>query len=227
MQTYARHKGWKVGSCNILVEGTSDYEIFSIAAQRHLVATGEDLFRNGLQIVCAGHLHEGGTHGVVRELTVTRSLEKYALSSRGLPRYRFVALVDDDAAGRQAISGAQYADASVLEYRDIFRVRPKMICRGNRDLEDLRVEFERRNSAYKGLDWELEDMLRVGFVEAFCRKSPGVLRDKQEVSGRVHWEMTRKGKREIRKYVRDNAEADDLEGVVCAIRSFRFCLGFA
>ena len=135
-------------------------------------------------------------------------------------------MVDDDAAGRQAISRAQYADASVLEYRDIFRLSPKMVCWGNRGLEDLRVEFEKRNSAYKGLDWELEDMLRVGFVEAFCRKSSGVLRDKQEVSGRVHWEMTRKGKREIRKYIRDNAEADDLEGVVCAIRSLRFCLGF-
>ena len=214
-----------MGSYNVLVEGTSDYEIFSVAAQKHLVATGEDLFRNGLRIVCAGHLREGGTHGVVRELTVTRSLEKHALSSRGLRRYRFVALVDDDAAGRQAISRAQYADASVLEYRDIFRLRPEMICWGDRDLEKLRVEFERRNRIYKGLDWELEDLLGVGFVEAFCRNSSGVLRDKQEVSGRVHWEMTRKGKREIRKFVRDNAEVRDLEGVVCAIRSLRFCLG--
>ena len=233
VQTYARHRQWDVAAYNVLVEGITDYEFFLKAAQEHLDVTGEDLFRNGLRILPAGHRQRGGTHGVVRELTVTRNLGECAVTQKGLRRYRFVGLVDDDVAGRQAVSGARYTDTSVVEYRDIFRLRPEMVCRGVRDaeelqaedVEELQAEFEKQNRAYKGLDWELEDLLRVGFVETFCSRSPQALRGRHEVSGRVHWEFTRTGKGELRRFVKENAKEGDLRGVVRAIKSLRFCLG--
>ena len=226
VRIYARHKGWEIGSCNVLVEGVSDCELFLVAAKRYKRDAGEDLLSGGLRFVYAGPRHEGGTHGVVRELTVTRNLAKYALTAQGLPQYRFVGLVDDDAAGRQAIENARVADASVVEYRDIMRIRPNMICGcGSVDLEDLRMEFERRNEVFEGLDWELEDLLRVGFVEAFCAQLSNSLERRHEVAGRVHWELTRKGKRELNRFARTEASLEDLGGVVCAMRSLRFCLG--
>lgn len=226
MQTYARHKGWEIGACNVLVEGVTDHELLSLAAQRHLMATGEDLQAGGLRFLYAGYLHEGGTHGVVRELTVTRSLAKYALTPQGRLQYRFVGLVDNDAAGRQAIENAQVADVSVVEYRDIFRVRPSMVCGvGEVELDYLRKEFERNNEAFEGLDWELEDLLDEGFVEAFCAQLPGSLLEKQQVAGRVHWELTRKGKRELNRFAKRTATLEDMRGVIDTIRSLRFCLG--
>lgn len=226
VRTYARHKGWEIGSCNVLVEGMTDYELLSVAAERHRTDTGEDLLSDGLRFLYAGYRHEGGTHGVVRELTVTRSLAKYSLTPQGTPQYRFVGLVDNDAAGRQAIENARVADASVVEFRDILRIRPNMICGvGSVELEHLRTEFERRNGAFEELDWELEDLLEVGFVEAFCAQMPGSLLEKQAVAGRVHWELTRKGKRELNRFAKDGATLEDLKGVICTIRSLRFCLG--
>lgn len=226
MRIYARHKGWEIGSCNVLVEGVTDFELLSMAAERHRVETGEDLCAGGLCFLYAGYRHEGGTHGVVRELTVNRNLAKYALTPQGVPQYRFVGLVDDDAAGRQAIENARAADASVLEFRDILRIRPNMIYGvGRVELEHLRREFTRRNLAFVGLDWELEDLLKVDFVEAFCEQLSGSLSEKQEVAGRVHWELTRMGKRELNRFAKESATLDDLKGVICVIRSLRFCLG--
>lgn len=226
VQTYGRYKGWEIGSCNVLVEGVTDYELLSVAAERHLTGTGEDLRSGGLRFLHAGYRHEGGTHGVVRELTVARSLAKYALTPRGSPQYRFVGLVDDDAAGRQAIQNARIADASVVEFRDILRIRPRMVCgAGEVELAYLHTEFERINVAFEGLDWELEDLLDVGFVEAFCAQLPGSLLEKHEVAGCVHWELSRKGKRELNQFAKDAATLKDLRGVIDTIRSLRFCLG--
>ena len=223
---YARHKGWEIGSCNVLVEGVTDYELLSATAEKHRAETREDLCSGGLRFLYAGHKHEGGTHGVVRELTVTRSLAKYSLTPQGVRQYRFVGLVDNDAAGRQAIENARAADASVVEFRDIMRIRPNMICGGgNVELESLRAEFERRNSAFGRLDWELEDLLAVDFVESFCTRVSGSLLERQEVAGRVHWELTRKGKRELIRFAKENATLDELRGVIRVIRSLRFCLG--
>lgn len=226
VQTYAQYKGWEIGSCNVLVEGVSDYRLFSIALEKHRAVTGQDLSAGGLRFLYAGYRHEGGTHGLVRELTVTRSLAKYALTSDGTLQYRFVGLVDDDAAGRQAIKNAQVADASVMEFRDILRIRPRMICGvGSVELANLRTEFERRNRVFEGLDWELEDLLDTGFVEAFCAQLPGSLREKQEVAGHVHWELTHRGKRELNRFARAAATLEDLRGVIGTIRSLRYCLG--
>lgn len=227
VRTYARHKGWEIGSCNVLVEGVSDYELFSVALERHRTVTGEDLSRGGLRFLHAGYRHEGGTHGVVRELTVTRSLAKYALTPQGMPKYRFVGLVDDDAAGRQAIQNARVADASIVEFRDIFRIRPSMVWGvGGVELTDLRMQFERSNRAFEGLDWELEDLLDSRFVEAFCTQMAGSLRRKHELAGRVHWELTHKGKRELNQFAKVAATLEDMRGVIGTIRSLRYCLGF-
>ena len=227
MLSYAKGMGWKVGLCNVLVEGTSDTGLFLKAVEMHKKATGEDLLRDGLMIVCSGQQERGGARGVVNALTVMRALARQVLTPRGIQKYRFVGLVDDDEAGRRAIKGLRTVDASALEYRDIFRLRPEMVCNGRTDPPMLARRFEQLNSGYGQMRWELEDLLSISFVEIFLEEQPSALVRRKEMVGRVHWELTHDGKHRLHKFIDEYANLSDLKGVVNVIRSLRFCLGLS
>jgi hypothetical protein len=54
--------------------------------------------------------------------------------------------------------------------------------------------FERENGCYKGMEWEIEDLLPQDFVEAFLSDYHGAVIHSTQMSDKVHQELTRDGK---------------------------------
>lgn len=209
----------------VFVEGTSDEDLFGLAARFEKAKTGIDLTGRELAIVAAGVAENGGVDGVVRVLNGFRFMAPVCLSTNGLPKYRFIGLFDHDRAGREAIKLAREFDKSALEYRDVFLLRPVMPLHTDRDPASLQKKFEVENLPYKGLDWELEDLLPESFWNAFTSSFPAAIAKVTTVSGRAHRDMTRDGKARFHRFVKQNATHADLQGVIATIRALRFYLG--
>ena len=221
---YGQSHGWNLRPRTVLVEGTTDVGLFELAARLERKKTGLDLFENGLAIIAAGEGDQGGTHGVVRELNALRCYARYSLLPNGNHKYRFIGLFDNDDAGRRAINGARVVDKSIHEYKDVFRRRPVMPCNVSLDVKTLGKTFEQLNSDYKGLDWELEDLLTVDFFDAFLADHPSAVRRQTQKGNRIHRDFTPDGKANLHRYIKGNAIHEDLEAVVEVIKSLRFYL---
>jgi hypothetical protein len=118
--------GFPVKARTIWVEGTTDAELFEMAARLEFKASGEHLMGDELAILAAGVGDVGGTRGVIRELMCFRGMARTCFLPNGDRRYRFIGLFDNDAAGKQAVKSAGQFDASILEYRDVFRLWPSV-----------------------------------------------------------------------------------------------------
>ena len=221
---YGRSLGWKLRRRTILVEGTSDVEFFKIAVRLELGKSGVNLFGNDLAIIAAGEREQGGTRGVCRELIRLQGYSRTFLLPNGRPRYRFIGLFDNDKAGIEAVKGIRNFDSSILEYKDVFLLKPFMPCDGNLDPKTLKKTFERLNDAYKGLVWELEDLLSADFIDAFIAEYPTAVLRTNHVGDKIHRDFSTDGKARLLRYVMDNAMHDDLTGVIDVIRALRFYL---
>lgn len=143
----------------------------------------------------------------------------------GRQKYRFVGLFDDDRAGREAVRRARELDKSAIEYRDVFRMRPVMPLHTDRDPSSLQKRFEAENLPYKGIDWELEDLLPESFHEAFVQACPDAIAKVTTAGGKTHRDLTRDGKAKFHRFVKENAVHADLKGLIATIRALRFYLG--
>ena len=222
---YGQSLSWNLRPRTVLVEGTTDMALFQLAARLERKNTGSDLFADGLAIIAAGEGDQGGTRGVIREFNALRCFARVSLMRNGRPRYRFIGLFDNDNAGRQAISGARVVDKSILEYKDVFRLQPVMPCTGNLDPKTLAKTFDRLNVDYKGLDWELEDLLPTDFLDAYLADHPYAVRRTTPIGDKTHRDFTTDGKARLHRYIRDNAMEEDLLAVVDVIKALRFYLG--
>jgi hypothetical protein len=222
--SYGQSLGWGLRPRTVLVEGTTDVAFFQLAARLEKEKNGTDLFAGGLAVIAAGEGDQGGTRGIIRELNALRCLARVSLMPNGRPRYRFIGLFDNDNAGRQAIRGARVVDTSILEYKDLFRLRPVMPREGNLDPKTLEKTFDRLNMDYKGLDWELEDLLPTDFLDAFLADCPFAVRRTVPIGGKIHRDFSPDGKARLHRYIKDHAVREDLWAVVDVIRSLRFYL---
>ena len=221
---YGDSRGWSIRSRTVLVEGTTDEKLYQLAADHEKKNTGVDLLAD-LAIVAAGYREDGGTLGVVRQLIVMRSITQFELTPNGHPRYRFIGLVDNDNAGRQAIKKACALDASILEYRNMFRLRPTIMpCGGSIDPKSIKKITDSVNVDYERLDWELEDLLLESFVKSFLKKHPTACEREIAWGDKVHRKYTREGKVCLHRYIHKKAKHEDLRSVVEVIRWLRFCL---
>ena len=143
----------------------------------------------------------------------------------GRPRYRFIGLFDNDKAGKQAVNAARDFDKSILEYKDVFRLWPVMPLPSDLDPGSIQRAFESENSRYKGLEWEIEDLLPQEFVDAFLSESPGAVARSLTMNGKVHRDLTRDGKARLHRFVKDHAVRDDLISVVGVLKAIRLYLG--
>jgi hypothetical protein len=192
-----------------------------------LGATGVDLLGNEMAIVAAGERDRGGAAGVGRELLIIRSLAQSDLGRNGRPRYRFVGLLDNDPAGREAVRMAHALDSTVLEYKDVFLLRPWMAKCGSREPKTLRQRTEERNKPYAGLRWELEDLVSKDFVQAFMAEHPTAVIRQDNRGGRIHTHFTPDGKAKFHRFIRQHAIRDDVADVVDVIQAMRFVLGLS
>jgi hypothetical protein len=222
---YAMGLGLAIRNRTILVEGTTDAELFQLAARLEREATGIDLLGADLAIVAAGSGDLGGTRGVIRELVCLRGLARVCLSQNGRPRYRFVGLFDNDKAGRQAVKAIRDFDNSILEYKDVFRLWPVMPLSNNLDPGSMQKTFERENACYKGMEWELEDLLTQGFVDVFQAECPGAIMRTASVADKLHRELTADGKARFHRFVKHHAIRSDLTRIVDALKALRLYLG--
>lgn len=222
---YASALGFAVGSRTVLVEGTTDVALFHLAARLEREKTGIALLSNGLAFVAAGERDRGGTRGVIRELVALRGMARTCLLPNGRPRYRFIGLFDNDKAGKQAVKLARDIDTSVLEYKDVFRLWPVMPLAGNLDPGTMQKTFERENADYKGLEWELEDLLPPEFVDAFLSDSPESVAQSTSMSDKVHRGLTRDGKARLHRFVTQYAVREDLGAVIEVLKALRYYMG--
>lgn len=219
---YGQRNGWNLKRRTFLVEGVTDEQLFKLAARLEFNKTGIDLFSDGLEIIAAGIGDAGGTRGVIRELNCLRQMARCELGRDGQPRYRFMALFDNDPAGKQAVNSAKGFDLSILEYKDVFRLQPVMPICGNVDPKTLQKQFERANEGFKGLDWEIEDLLPDDFFDTFLADNPGALkRNTIVINGKQHRELTPDGKSRLHRYIKQHAMLEDLAGVIAVLRAMR------
>ena len=221
---YGMALGFTVRPRTVLVEGTTDVELFELAARLHYKALGVNLLGNELAIVAAGERDRGGTHGVIRELIALRGMARTCLSQNGSPRYRFVGLFDNDRAGKQAVKLARDIDTSMLEYKDVFRLWPVMPLPGILEPGAVQRAFDNENSLYKGLEWELEDLLSQEFVEAFIAYCPMAISHTSSLAGKVHRDFTRDGKARFHRFIKQHAMLADLHAVIDTLQAIRFYL---
>ena len=221
---YGKSLGWKLRRRTILVEGTTDAVLFDLAAHLELQKNSTKLLEPDLAIVAAGEGDQGGAQGVTRQLITLSCLARTNLMQDGRPRFRFIGLFDNDNAGRHAVKGVRIIDNSILEYKDVFRLRPIMPTECNRDPRTLRQTFDRLNSKYKGLDWELEDLLSQDLLGRFLTHNPSAVVREKRVGDKIHRDYTADGKARLHRYVKHNAKWEDLIAVVDVVKALRFYL---
>ena len=217
---YGVSKGWRLMPRSVLVEGTSDVALLGLAAELYRKLSGKDLLAD-LAIVAAGEADRGGTQGVVRELLGLRAIASAYLSPSGRPVYRFIGLFDNDTPGQKAVNFAQSADTSILEYRDIFRLRPIMPILGNLDPGAARRGFDKANEAYKGMRWEVEDLIGEALMQLFLEENPTALVREHKMADACHRELTRDGKARLVRFCRENADLASLKGLVDTLHALR------
>lgn len=220
---YGTSRGWRLLPRSVLVEGTSDVSFFELAAAHFHNATGKSLLAD-LAIVAAGEGERGGTRGVIRELVILRGLSTAHLSPAGRPVYRVVGLFDNDTAGQKAVNGARTVDSSITEYHDVFRLQPVMPMTGSLDPKTLRRNFDTQNEAYKGLTWELEDLIGEDLMALFLEEYPTAVIRQHKVSNAVHREFTRDGKSHLIRFCREYADLVNLRGFIDVLHALRHYL---
>ena len=221
---YALALGFNVKPRTILVEGTTDVKLFELAVSLEREKTGIDLLGNDLAIIAAGERDRGGTRGVVRELISFRGMARACLLPNGRPRYRFIGLFDNDRAGKDAVKLARTIDNSILEYKDVYRLWPVMPRPGNLDPGTVQRSFERENAGYKGLDWELEDLLTQEFVDSFLKVHSGAVKKTVSSGDKVHREFSTDGKANFHRFINARARYEDVYPVILVLKAIRFYL---
>lgn len=222
---FAKTKNFDLRPRTVFVEGTTDVDLFQLAARLERERTGFDLLGEDLAIIAAGEGNEGGARGICRELVSFKNMAGGCLLPGGRPKYRFIGLFDNDDAGRRAIYDVRKTDTSILEYKDVFRLRPVMPLCPNRDPAALRESFKSENGKYRDIDWELEDLLPEEILKAFLDEHPDAVIRSSVAHDKIHRDWTRDGKARLHYFVRQYAICADLVAVVGVLRALRHYLG--
>lgn len=220
---YGQACGWQLKPRTVLVEGTSDVSLFELAARLYRKETEKDILGD-MAIVAAGERDRGGAKGVVRELVTLRNLAARHLSPEGLRVYRIIGLFDSDTAGNKAVSGARDWDTTIIEYRDVFRLRPIMPKTGSLDPTALQRTTDAQNLPFKSLVWELEDLVSPLFMARFLEAYPTASAREATISGRVHRDLTRDGKSQLVRYCTQYAALESVGALIEVVHALRHYL---
>ena len=224
VERYAKEKGWNVGTANVLVEGTSDVHYLRLARDLWQRESSHDLFDSGFAVFEAGLKDDGGVQGVVRELQALRQMASQDTASLMTNR-KFVGLFDNDDAGRKHARMLCEMDFRVKHYRDVFLLHPIMPVSNGVLGPELQRRAEAQNGSCAELDWEIEDCLPEDLFQGFRNSHPGAVIREQEIEGRVHRELSRKGKGQLQVYVQKEALVEDMIEIVLLICALRDYLG--
>jgi hypothetical protein len=113
----------------------------------------------------------------------------------------------------------------MLEFKDVFYLRPVMPHSPNRDPGALQKAFEQANSQYRDLDWEVEDLLPKSLIEAFVDEFPFALKNTDDRGGKAHYDWTRDGKSRLHRFVKQHAMYEDMIEVINVLKALWYYLG--
>lgn len=221
VEDFASRLGWTIAKANVLVEGTHDVSIIEHAAELYRAAHRVELLGTDLAILPAGLGNDGGVAGINKRLPTIRQVAAADPDQSGKLRYRFLGLYDNDNAGRRAIGAISAYDATIKKYSEVFLLRPVMSLKGGADRRAVEQRFDRDNEPYKGLDWEIEDLVDTDLLDLFEEEFPTAVRGRNAAAERIHRDFTEQGKRDLVKYVQRHATLDDLSEVIKLIRALR------
>lgn len=88
----------------------------------------------------------------------------------------------------------------------------------------LQRNFEKLNEPYKGLTWEVEDLIDEQLFELFLEENPSAVTREETVAGKTHRELTRDGKSRLVRFCKDYAELPNLTGMVEVLHALRHYL---
>lgn len=221
VKEFAARLGWRVARGNVIVEGTSDVKIIELAAKLYKETHKVELLGEDLSIIAAGLGGEGGVDGVNKRYQAIRQVAAAEVTFNQRPSHRFIALYDNDRAGREAIGRITNFDVSINEYSDVFLLRPVMPVKNGTNSQGMKNRFERDNSDYRNLDWEIEDLVSEDILLAFEADAPGDVTGKSDIAGLTHREFSRDGKYKLLKFIEEYATLKDLGKVVALIKALR------
>ncbi len=219
VEDYASKLGWNICKCNVIVEGTSDVGLLWLSAALHFERHKIPILGDQISILAAGKGDDGGVDGLNRRLNAVRQMADADRGPDGSLRYRFIGLYDNDNAGRRGVDNACAFDRRLLRCGDLFLLHPIMPLASGSDHAELRRRFETCNAPFKGLDWEVEDLLSEELLLAFEQKFPSSIDGVRKLNGRKHREFTRAGKKALHCFVKTEAKLEDLTEVVKLIRA--------
>jgi hypothetical protein len=208
-EQYAERVGLRIRWRNVFVEGTSDVAYIELAARLYRQEHSIDLLGNDLAILPAGIGEDGGARALNQRLMTLRNIAETDRDEQNKLRHTFCALYDYDAAGRRALRSASDLDTRLRHGAELFHLRPIMPLRSGAEPGTVRQRFERENTAFQGLDWEIEDLLPPSMLAAFEADHP------------THRDLTRDGKHHLVTYARTYATLADMKEIVILIRALR------
>jgi len=217
--------GWSLAAGNVIVEGTSDVAYFKLAARLHQASCGTCLLGSDLSIFAAGLEEEGGTFGISEKFPTLFNLAAYDTDANGRPRFRVIALLDDDSMGRSATNLIVGGHRQIREFESIFRLRRVMPKRSG-SAKTLRNETEMANAEFARIDCTIEDMLSDRLCTRFIAASPEAVGRQAITSGTgTHRHWTPAGKTMLCQFAEQTATIDDVRSLIGALRALRSYVG--
>lgn len=213
--------GWRVGRRTIIVEGDQDEAYLKLASKLHYRERGVEILDDCFAVVSAGTGDDGGVSGVTRRFLFARQLAASDLHA-GAPALRFFALFDGDHAGRTAMGSLKKLDPGVVEWRDVFLLRPMMPIAGG---DAIRASIEACNREFGNVDCEIESFVGDELFALFCEDERI-----EPLSGRRRnykdRDLNTAQKGRLKMFVEHHADFSSLEALVAlalALRSYVGC----
>lgn len=229
VREYAARRQWVIGDCNVLVEGESDLAICERASLLHEQSCGAALLGPQFRIIPAGFGRQGGVRELEQQFQTLQSLID---SDSGLPlreRVRVIALFDDDDAGRRAFRAVTGRYSKWRPNVDVFLVRRQYPALPIGD-PGYASALNTVNSAWHGLDCEIEDLISAELLRGFAISNPRSLRASPVIRSNGHhfeWNAPDGFKRLLRRHIEQRATLQELDGIIRLLAFLRSVFGLA
>lgn len=224
VREFARRMGWgEFSLCNLMLEGTTDADLFLVANELYKAETGNSLLDNEFGVFAVGERGDGGTNGIRERLrTLSANLRADPVDEKGRP-IRVICLMDDDPAG---IGAFRDLKSSFTPWQDIFRIQ-RRFPRTTRDPSTFGKMWKKENAPWGDLACETEDLINSELLECFIHENPSSLKSRQDKDGVCHFDFDGFAKPKLVRFIRKHASLDDVKLLVEHLQGYRWLLKLA
>jgi hypothetical protein len=224
IREFGRRLGWNVSTCNIIVEGTTDVAYFKTAARLYQKTTRLTLVGDGLSVFAIGDRDAGGTDAMLRYLPALRGLlPTDPVDHNGRP-FRFIVLLDSDAAGRGMARKLCSPGVGLRRNREVF-VLQRAFPSDTRDPNMFEKKCTDLNCSWASLDCEIEDLVHRSVLEAFLGENPAACQRAPTVLDNAHhYDWHGFVKPALSQFVDQHALAGDVEAITKILQALRYML---